>query len=180
MKTFETYFGLEFGEEFPLDQKTRRQLARLLFANPKTSPEEAIRIIRNFDKWSPIDILLEFLQEELKRISQIDLYDFKEPKIRNLFFDKSLFWIKAFSCPTPEEIIEVALIFTNIPEIIFFNLIERVVSDDSMPPQKIIDYLTKYSSILPRKNIDALLDLYNLRMVAESSSDSIQLKFQMQ
>lgn len=29
MKTFETYFGLEFGEEFPLDPKTRRQLAKL-------------------------------------------------------------------------------------------------------------------------------------------------------
>lgn len=45
MKTIETYFGLEFGDEFPLDQKTRRQLAKLLFANPNTSPEEAIRII---------------------------------------------------------------------------------------------------------------------------------------
>lgn len=124
---------------------------------------------------------MEFLKEELKRISQIDLDNLKDTNFRKLFYNKYFSWIKTFSCPTTKEIAEIARIFKSISEDVLLDQIALAVCDDNMPPQKIIDYLTKYSSILPtRKNIDALLDLYNLRMVAESSSDSIQLKFQMQ
>lgn len=182
MKTIETYFGLEFGDEFPLHKETRRKLAKLLYANPNTYPEEAIRILHNLNLWLTFDQLIESLQAEVKKAAQINLDDFKESNIRKLFFDKFFFWVKAFSCPTPEEITEIAKIFTKIPEIIFLNEIERAVLDFKMPFPKICDYLKKYSSLMTHQQINVFLDIYNKKVKIDSLNtfqNNIQLKIQL-
>lgn len=179
MKTKQTYFGLEFPLDFPLDQTTCHRLAILLYANPSTSPEEAIRILRNHNLWLTIDQLLQSLQIEVKKIAQIDLDDFKVANVRLLLYNKSVSWIRAFSCPTPTEINEIAKLYPNIPEFLLLTQVERIVTEGNMPPHIIIDYLTKYTFMLSPGKTDFLLDLYNYKIAAINSSNQNQINEQL-
>lgn len=174
MKTNHTYFGLKFPIDFPFDQPTCHRFAMLLYANPSTSPEEAIRILRNHDLWLTIDQLLQSLHVEVKKIAQIDLDDFKVANVRLLLYNKSISWIRAFSCPTPLEINEIANLYPNIPGFLLLTQIERIVTEGNMPPHIIIDYLTKYAFLLPPGKTDFLLDLYNYKIAEVNSSIQTQ------
>lgn len=158
------YFGLEFSQEIPLDPQMFRNLAKLLFANVGTSPEEAIRVIRNLDKWTSLDQLFTPLKNKLYKDLNMKLDDLKKPEVSKRFQDKYFQWIKKFSCPTAEEVTEIAHIYKNIPERVFLQLIEKAVCEDNMPTKGIIEFLVKFSAKLSAKSIDNLLEVLYKRM----------------
>jgi len=170
MKILNIYFGLDFSADYPFDQGTCRRLAKHLYANPSTSPEEAIRLLQNSNLWSSmhnlcltIDQLLCSFRSEIEKVSSID-DNINKPNFKKLLFDKNYSWIKVFSCPTPEEITEIAKYYTGISDTFLMSMVESIVIDENIPPQRIIDYLLKYSSLLSSKKTDSLLDCYNLKI----------------
>jgi hypothetical protein len=177
----EKYFGLEFSQGIPLDKQIFRNLAKLLFANVNTSPEEAIRIIRNVDQWPSLELLFTPLKNELYKDLNIELEDFIKPEVNMCFQKKYSQWIMKFSCPTSDEVTEIAHIYKNIPEYVFLQIIEKAVSNDDMPTYRITDFLFKFSTKLSTASIDNLLEVLYNRIVENRTNEnkqSLQLNFQ--
>lgn len=163
MKALETYFGLTFTAEVPFDSTRRYGIAKLLFANPKTKTAEAIAFIKEPAIWMDIDRYMKSIEAEIEKIALIDPEDFHGINVGKLFFDKLSAWLQEFSCPTLEEINEVAKLFPLLPKNFMLDQILIIVMDDQMPIQKIVEYLINYISVLSVDTTDYLLDMYKLK-----------------
>lgn len=163
MKTNQRYFGLEFSGDFAYGQEAHRQVAKFLFANPYTLPEEARRIMNSLDEWTSVDQLVNSLKIEVEKISQLNFSAFDEAKVQNPFVGKTFSWAYVFSCPTLREVQEVEKLFQTLPKNFLLDHLLIAVCDDRMPSQKIVDYLLNYISALSVETTDYLLDMFKAK-----------------
>ena len=151
----------------------------MLFANPRTYPEEAIKLMRNSYLPNMIDQLRESLLVEI-RISEVrnGVNALMFPDFKARFLDKLDSWVKAFAFPLPKELAEIPGIFTSVSETEVFFMLARIAVGEEMTPERILEYLSKYAALLPKKIVDDCLDNYNRAMAVIDKVDGIQLKLQ--
>lgn len=179
------HFGLTFPPAFPLDDKSCRQLAKILLLNPRISIRRAKEIINNKELWRKVSLLSNKLHCEISGISILESEtkekDFQEQFISFLLellyelfqvvypdhdiafrsFQHKLFsWITEFSFPLPNELKVIANTI-EIPEENVHDSVYAMLFHRDMPPIKIFDYLMKYQYLLSASQIDDLLDLYS-------------------
>ena len=152
MNKQQTYYGIQFENNFILNEKTSQQLAKLMFISPTISAVEAKRILKDSELLFGLKTLMNTLQCELSEISS--------KKQAEKFCNKIEQWIKIFSFPNIDEIKEVAIII-NLPEEVIINWFYLVLFNNLITSKKILDFLSKYAQTIDNTQIDKLLDLYN-------------------
>ena len=152
MNKQQTYYGIQFENNFTLNEKTCQQLAKLMFISPTISAVEAKRILKDSELLFGLKTLMNTIQCEITEISS--------KKQAGKFINKIEEWIKIFSFPTINEVIEVATII-NIKEEVIINWFYLVLFNNLITSKKILDFLSKYAQTIDNTQIDKLLDLYN-------------------
>jgi hypothetical protein len=195
-KNTHSHFGLTFPVDFPLNEKTCRQLAKILLLNPNISVQKAKDIINNAEFRSTAKLLSGNLQGELSEntladfVSKNDCFEEKfipfllemiyelvqvvypnqDPAYKN--FPQKLFsWIVEFSYPLPFEIKTIATEIKVSVDTVNKG-IYNMLFDVEMPAEKIFDYIQKYCNQLSCLQIDELLDLYSLKKAGKSCKTS--------
>lgn len=194
-----THFGLTFPPDFPLDEKSSKQLAKLLLINSRISIRRAKEIINNKQLWKKVRLLYENLDCEISDIS----YPFSESKDKKFeeqfisfilellyklfqvvypaqdmafksFMHKLFSWIIEFSFPLPNELNVIANTF-KIPEENAHKIVYTMLFHQDMTALKVFDYLRKYHKLLIIHQIDELLDLYSAKTKTKPIASHMQL-----
>jgi len=171
------FFGIEFAEDFHLNYEKRRKLSFILFLNPNTYPDEAMKFIRISPLPEIMHLLRKSLLAEIEKSTQKDddqMSIAKDFEVR--FFNKLRHWIKAFGCPTFDELTEISRVYPIIGFAEIQEILQAIVGEEGSSLDIIIDYLKKYCSFLTYKEIDYFLDVYNCRKQLIKLLDGIQLK----
>ncbi len=193
------HFGLTFPPDFPLDEKSCKQLAKILLLNPRISIPKAKDIINNKELWRKVSLLSNKLHFEISGISigesETMEKDFQEQFISFLLellyelsqvvfpnqdivyksFNQKLFiWITEFSFPLPQELKVIANTI-EIPEENVHDNVYTMLFHREMPAIKVFDYLRKYQNLLFASQIDDLLDLYLEKTKSKQVATYIQL-----
>lgn len=163
MNAANKYFGIVFPQDYNLSEEVSRKLAKLLFMSPSTSANEAKKIIANQKLTSVINLLIDNLSCELKsfhakkseqvRLTDEDSCFDDEDEDDNIGYDsiintekfinnKLVEWVKVFSPPSEDEIIEVCkeLQVVGIDKWVKTLRKEKFAQLDT--PAKIADYLS--------------------------------------
>jgi len=194
-----THFGLTFPPAFPLDDKSCKQLAKILLLNPRISIRKAKEIFNNKELWRKVSLLSHKLHCEISGISILES-ETNEKDFQQLFisfllellyelfqvvypnqdiafksFNQKLFlWITEFSFPLPQELKVIANTI-QIPEENVYDSVYAMLFHRDMPPIKIFDYFRKYQNLLSASQIDDLLDLYSAKTKSKQVATHIQL-----
>ncbi len=193
------HFGLTFPLDFPLDEKSRKQIAKILLLNPRISVRKVKNIINDDKLWQRIRLLNEKLDCEISGMSFQEsdpqgekleeqfisfllelLYElfhvaFPDHAIVFKSFNQKLFsWIIEFSFPLPSELKIIAdetdIALEDINDSVYSWLFHR-----DIPAIKVFDYLGKYRQQLSIHKIDELLDLYSAKSKSYTNTSHIQL-----
>jgi hypothetical protein len=172
-----SYFGICFTPAFPLKVEDCHQLALFLFANPFTSFRETRNIINNISAFPSIQHILNSLNQQLSKV--LITSDKNETLLLDAFNTKFNIWFSYYSFPVFSEIKEVTEIL-KIPPILFLNiLLEALISND-LGVEKMIDFLSKFGSILNEHEIDKILDSFILKndnyQFTNNSKNGIQIQ----
>lgn len=193
------HFGLTFPPDFPLDEKSCKQLAKILLLYPRISIRKIKEIINNKELWQKVSFFSGKLECEISDISfpesETANENFEEQFISFLLellcelfqvvypvrdiafksFNQKLFsWITEFSFPLPYELRVIANTI-EIPEENVYNIVYAMLFHRDMPEIKVLDYLRKYHKRLPIHQIDKLLDLYSAKTKSKPIASHIQL-----
>lgn len=188
------FFGLTFPADFPLDEKSRHQLAKILLLNPRISVQKAKDILNNKVLWQKIKLLTDNLHCEISDISLLDsetetkekdseeqfisyllelLYELfqvashdRDFAFKN-FRHKLFSWIIEFSFPQSHEI-KIIAAEIKVERCIVSKGIYDMIFDIHMQADKIFDYISKYYESLSIIQIDELLDLYSAKTCSEN------------
>lgn len=158
------YFGITFSEDFPLDQKKRKQLAKLLFALPNTSTEEAHRILMNLSLLKSIDQVIESLFIELNQITGILFCNKTKENIQDLILSKLISWSRIFYFPTLNELSEITCHYKLSRKEFLKEVLKSLISEE-LPSPQLLDFLKKYNADLTFYQIDEILDFYNKKSI---------------
>ncbi|HNS17527.1 MAG TPA: hypothetical protein PKH94_09175 [Bacteroidales bacterium] len=154
MQNTQTYFGIRFTSEFPAGKKDRFRLAKVLFSNPATSPQDAFRMLSNIDLWPLIDALISRLEQEADKWKK----GRSPAEIESGFQKKVNEWVKFYSFPSLDELESVA----NELEISSSGIIEFILDQvQYLPPSSIMDFLKKYKKVIRENQVNVILDHYN-------------------
>lgn len=194
-----THFGLTFPPDFPLDDKSCHQLAKILLLHPRITPGRAKYILNNQVFWQKIrfmsgklyyktsnfsfeegttkqksldDGFISFLLGLLFELFQVVC--FIEDDGFKLFLHKLFSWIIEFSFPLPHELIEIADSLKVTKEVVR-NDIHQMLFYTDMPAVKIFDYIGKYQKNISACQLDELLDLYLTKTKQAASSVQLEL-----
>lgn len=193
------HFGLTFPPDFPLDEKSRKQIAKILLLNPRISVRKVKNIIKDDKLWQRIRLLNEKLDCEISGLSLQEsdpqgekleeqfisfllelLYElfhvaFPDHAIVFKSFNQKLFsWIIEFSIPLPSEL-KIIADETDIPEEDINDSVYSWLFHRDIPAIKVFDYLGKYRQQLSIHKIDELLDLYSSKLKWNTNTSHIQL-----
>lgn len=193
------HFGLTFPPDFPLDEKSRKQIAKILLLNPRISVRKVKNIINDDKLWQRIRLLNEKLDCEISGMSLQEseptgenreeqfisfllelLYElfhvaFHDHAIVFKSFNQKLFsWIIEFSFPLPSEL-KIIADETDIPEEDINDSVYSWLFHRDMSAIKVFDYLGKYRQQLSTQKIDELLDLYTTKSKSNINTTHIQL-----
>ncbi len=154
MQNTQTYFGIRFTSAFPAEKKDRFRLARVLFSNPSTSPQDAFRMLSNIDLWPLIDALISRLEQEADKWKK----ERSPAKIESVFQKKVNEWVKFYSFPSLDELESI----TKELEISSSEIIESILEQvQDLPLSRMMDFLRKYKKVIREDQVNAILDHYN-------------------
>jgi hypothetical protein len=158
------HFGLVFAKDFPLEYRIQHQIARQLLLNPYISCEKVFSLINNRQLWLTIKPIITVFDCDVSGIAFAEM-EYKGNEFdEELFIEKIIDWVQAFSFPTIKELIEISEL-TGITEDSLLELFLRMLFELKLKSEKIIDYLSQFAEKLPSNVIDDLLDLYLLKTV---------------
>lgn len=178
METTTTFFGIDFETSFfPVKEtEDRKLLAGLLFANAKTTTEEAGRILNSIGDSFATSYVVNSLKGELNKITKLVTDSKDQLDVQQQILIKTVGWSKVFTFPTLEEMTEITSAF-QIPCNIFLETLgEMLVVSEGISTLQILDYLKKYNAIISNLQMDNLLDLYKaLRFESELNAKTNHL-----
>lgn len=155
-----TYYGIEFHTDFPLNKDNCKQLAGILFFSLETSAIDAQHLLNNKTMLEKINLLsmnFDCVIESMQVSKEESEYVIVTPEwlIYNI-----LDWVQIFSLPTCSEISGLCNKYEVPDEELFSELFNTVLNSD-VRPRIIIDYLKYFGDNLSHFQIDKLLDAYN-------------------
>lgn len=193
------HFGLTFPADFPLDENSRHQLAKILLLNPRISIPKVKDILNINDLWEKVGLLTDKLHCQLTDISfpkseanevgsenqfssihlelLYELFQLTHPKEDiefNNLRQKLFLWTIEFSFPLPHEL-EVIASAIKVPDETVSDTVYTMLFHKNMPAKKLLDYLGKYLKLLSTDKVDRLLDLYSTKTIKKHNVTYVQL-----
>jgi len=159
MLTYKYHFGIQFPSDFPFTDDQCYQLALHLFANPFTSYYESRNIINNINVFPSKQYVLNTLKQQLSKV--LTNYCTNESHILEAFNKKSIRWFSIYSFPQISEVNTVLEISKFPQELILEFLIDALINNN-LGHEKVIEFLSRFLTILNEDSINKVLDYYNL------------------
>lgn len=139
-------------------------MAKLLFAIPKTSTEEAHRILKNISLLKSIDQVIESLFTELNQITGILFCNKTKKNIQDQILSKLIIWTRIFYFPTLNELSEITCHYKLSRKEFLKEVLKCLISEE-LPSPQLLDFLKKYNADLTFYQIDEILDFYNKKSI---------------